>query len=74
MVMRVLKVIEDVLSVDWEPLVFLHIGTLIVPGIRSKPLATIGDAYCYLGKVSQIVMMRRNTYRLVRFRESHFES
>jgi hypothetical protein len=42
--------------------------------IGSKPLASIGNAYCYLGKASQIVMMRINAYRLARFRGSRFES
>jgi hypothetical protein len=38
-----------------------------VHAIESKPIASIGDAYCYLDKASQIVMMRRNAYRLTQF-------
>jgi hypothetical protein len=52
---------------------FVHIGSLTVHTIECKPLASIGDTYCYLGKASQIIMMRRNTYCLVRFQGSHFE-
>jgi hypothetical protein len=40
---------------------------LTVCAIESKSLASIGDAYYYLGKASQIVMMRRNAYRLTWF-------
>jgi hypothetical protein len=45
-----------------SPCWFVRVGTLIVRAIESKPLASIEDAYCYLGKASQIVMMCRNAY------------
>jgi hypothetical protein len=35
--------------------------------IESMPHVSIGDAYCYLDKASQIIMMRRNAYHLVQF-------
>jgi hypothetical protein len=53
---------------------FLRVSTLTVRAIGSKPLASIGNAYCYLGKDSQIIMMRRNAYRLTRLQGSRFES
>jgi hypothetical protein len=37
-----------------------------VRAIRSKPLASIGDAYCYLGKASQIIIICRNACCLAR--------
>jgi hypothetical protein len=52
----------------------LSTGMLAVREIRSNPLTSIGNAYCYLGKASQIVMMCINAYRLVRFQGSRFES
>jgi hypothetical protein len=42
--------------------------------IESKSLASISDAYCYLGKALQIIMIHRNAYHLAQFQGSHFES
>jgi hypothetical protein len=51
-------------DVNREPLTNVYALVRFVYVIESKPLASIGDAYCYLGKSSQIVMMRRNAYLL----------
>jgi hypothetical protein len=35
-----------------SPLLFVRVGSLIVRAIESKPLASINDAYFYLGRAS----------------------
>jgi hypothetical protein len=45
-------------------LLFLCIGSLTVRVIRSKPLASIENAYCEVGTASQIIQMRRNAVAL----------
>jgi hypothetical protein len=55
-------------------LFFVRVGSLIVRAIGGKPLALIRNAYCYLGKASQIVIMHKNSHRLAWSRASRFES
>jgi hypothetical protein len=45
-----------------------------VRAIGSKPLASTGDAYCYLGKASQIVMMHQNAYHALKVDRSLIDS
>jgi hypothetical protein len=52
----------------------LRVGSLIVHAIGSKLLALIEDAYFYLHKALQIIIMRRNTCHLARSCGSRFES
>jgi hypothetical protein len=51
-------------DVNREPLLFVHVGSLTVRVIRSEPLASIGNTYCYVGTALQIVLMRRNAHHL----------
>jgi hypothetical protein len=57
-----------------SPFLFVRVGSLTMCVIRNKPLSSIGNAYYYLGKPSQIIKMRRNARRLVRSRGLRFES
>jgi hypothetical protein len=57
-----------------SPFLFVRVGSLTMCVIRNKPLSSIGNAYYYLGKASQIIKMRRNARRLVRSRGLRFES
>jgi hypothetical protein len=52
------------MDVNREPLFFVRVGSMTVYVIGSKPLASIGNTYCYLVKALQIIMMCRDAWRL----------
>jgi hypothetical protein len=54
-------------------LLFVRVDSIIVHAIACKPLASIRNAYCYLGKASHIIIMRRNAHRLAWSRGTCFE-
>jgi hypothetical protein len=56
------------------PLIFVCVSSLIMRAIGWKPLASIGNAYCYLDKASQITIVRINADRLAWFQGLRFES